>query len=72
MENKFLIDLSIKYGLDSSQVSKVVDIVYQAGNQEVDSRGAKRVAGFICKMGLVDKPAEEIIEELKRKGLMKE
>ncbi len=65
-----MIDLSIKYGLDSSQVAKVVDIIYQAGNSEVDSRPAKRVAKYICEMNLIEKPTEEIMEELKRKGLM--
>ena len=31
MENKHLIDLSIKYNLNSTEVSKLIDIIYQAG-----------------------------------------
>jgi len=69
MENKFLIDLSIKYGLNSSQVAHVVDMIYQCGIEQVDSREAQRIAHFICKMNMVDKPSEEILEELKAKGL---
>jgi hypothetical protein len=71
MENKFLIDLSIKYGLDSAQVAKVVDMLYQCGVDSVDAREAQRIANYICEMDLVDKPAEELLEELKLKGLVK-
>ncbi|MBT7736211.1 hypothetical protein HN709_00835 [Candidatus Peregrinibacteria bacterium] len=70
MENKFLIDLGIKYGLDSPQTSKIVDLVYQCGLHDLNSREAQRIAGFICEMDLVDKPTEEVIEEMKRKGFI--
>lgn len=72
MENKFLIDISIKYGLDSSQISKLVDMIYQCGILQVDSRDAQRIANYICEMNLIDKPAEEVIEELKLKGFIQE
>ena len=72
MENKFLIDLSIKYGLDAAQVSKVVDMVYQCGIAEIDSRQGQRVAKYLCEMNLVDKPSEEVMEELRLKGLVQE
>ncbi len=71
MENKFLIDLSVKYGLDASEVSKVVNMVYQAGILDMNSPEFKKVANYICEMKLIDKPAEELIEELKLKGLIK-
>ncbi|MBD3360794.1 hypothetical protein GF366_03265 [Candidatus Peregrinibacteria bacterium] len=70
MENKFLIDLSIKYGLDSTQISKLVDMVYQCGITNIDSREAQRISNYICEMGILDKPAEEVIEELKLKGFI--
>lgn len=66
MENKFLIDLSIKYGLKSTQISKLVDMLYQCGLQELEDPVAQKIAHFICSEGLVDKPGEEVIEELKR------
>ncbi|MFH1284090.1 MAG: hypothetical protein ABIH78_00680 [Candidatus Peregrinibacteria bacterium] len=69
MENKLLIDLSIKYGLDTAQVSKLTDMVYQCGVMDLNSQEASRIATFICKMDMINKPAEEIIEELKLKGL---
>lgn len=72
MENKFLLDLSIKYGLDSAQQSKIVDMIYQCGVADLNSREAQRIAAYICEMRLLDKPAEELIEELKRKGLFVE
>lgn len=68
MENKFLIDISVKYGLADEQVSKIVDICYQLGYFELDSRELQRAANYICSMKMVDLPAEEIIEEMKRKG----
>ena len=71
MENKFLIDLSIKYGLDSAQVSKLADMIYQCGISEVDSSEAQRIANYICEADIVNKPAEEIVEELKLKGFIK-
>jgi hypothetical protein len=72
MENEFLINLSIKYGLDSAAVSKLVDMIYQCGISEVDSREAQRIANYICEMKILDKPAEEVIEELRLKGFIKE
>lgn len=72
MENKYLIDLSVKYGLDSAQLSKVVDMVYQAGVGDMNSKEFSRIANYICEMNLIDKPAEEVIEELKRKEFIKE
>lgn len=71
MENKFIIDLTIKYGLDAAQVSKITDMVYQSGAGALDNKFAQHVADFICKNGLIEKPAEEIIEELKLQGLFK-
>lgn len=72
MENKHLIDLSIKYNLNSMEVSKLIDIIYQAGVSEMESPDFKRIATYICEAKLLETPIEEIIEELKRKGLVKE
>lgn len=71
MENPILIDLSIKYGLDTSEVSKIVNMIYQCNVSDLSSREAKRIANYICEMKLLSKSAEELIEELKRKGLAK-
>lgn len=70
MENTFLIDLSIKYGLESSKISKIVDVIYQCGISEIDGREGQRIANYLCEMNLVGKPAEEIMEELRLKGLI--
>lgn len=72
MENKNLIDITVKYGLSDPDVSKLVDIVYQVGVQDLDSPEFKRIANYICEMKLMKKPLEEIIEELKLKGLIPE
>lgn len=71
MENKFLIDLSIKYGLEGTEVSKIVDMIYQCGIEDLDSEEAHRVANYICEMKIIDKPAEEVIEEMKLKGFIR-
>lgn len=72
MENKHLIDLSLKYGLNSAEVSKLVSMVYQVGINDMNSREFQRIASYICEAKLLDMPPEEVIEELKRKGLIPE
>lgn len=72
MENKNLIDITVKYGLSDSEVSKLADIVYQVGVQDFDAPEFKRVANYICEMKLLKKPLEDLIEELKLKGLIHE
>jgi hypothetical protein len=72
MENKVLIDLSVKYGLDSAQISELANMVYQSGVSSTDDKKFRRVATYICEMDLLGKPDEEIIEELRRKGFMKD
>lgn len=69
MENRFLIDLAIKYGLDSSQVSKIADIVYQCGVFQIESKEGQKIANYICEAKMVENAAEEILEELRLKGL---
>lgn len=68
MENRFLIDLSVKYGLDDHQITKVVDLCYQLGYDDLESRELQRAANYMCSMKLIALPSEEIIEEMKRKG----
>lgn len=68
MENKFLIDLSVKYGLDDQDISKVVDMCYQLDYESIEDREFQRAANYICSMNLLALPAEEIIAEMKRKG----
>lgn len=72
MENKFLIDLSVKYGLDDQKLSKVVDMCYQLGYNSIDDREFQRAAGYMCSMNLLDMPAEDLITEMKRKGFSQE
>jgi len=68
MENKFLINLSVKYGLDDQKLSKVVDMCYQLDYHVIDDREFQRAANYICKMNLVDMPPEDLLAEMKRKG----
>lgn len=67
MENKFLIDLSVKFGLDDQDLSKVVDMCYQLGYHVIDDREFQRAATYICSMNLVELPAEDLLAEMKRK-----
>ena len=71
MENKFLLDLSIKYGLGDEQISKVCDMIYQLGYENIEDREFQRAANYMCSMNLVDLPAEEVLMEMKRKGFGK-
>lgn len=71
MENRHLIDLSVKYGLSAEDVSKLVSVMYQVGIDDMHSDEFKRVANYICQAKLVEMPEEELIEELKRKGMIK-
>ena len=72
MENKFLIDLSLKYVLDDKQLSKAVDMCYQLGFDDLEDQGFHRCAAYMCSMNLLGLPPEELIEEMKRKGYYKE
>lgn len=67
-----MIDLSIKYDLNSEDMSKLVDMAYQAGIRELESVEFQRIASYLCDMKMINDPAEEVIEELKRKGFIKE
>ncbi len=69
MEHKTLIDLSIKYGLGSEELSKLVDVLYQSGIKNPDLPEFKKAAGFICEKKLLEMPADDLIEELKRNNL---
>ena len=70
MENKNLIDLSIKYGLSSSDISKLVSMVHQAGVHDVNSDQFTKISEHICSEKMLETPAEEIIENLKLNGLI--
>ena len=70
MENKQIIDLSIKYGLSSSDISKLVSIIHQAGVHDVNSDQFTKISEHICSENMLEIPAEEIIENLKLNGLI--
>lgn len=67
-----MIDLGVKYGLDSAKISKVAAMIYQAGVDNFNSDEAKAIAEYMCESGIINKPAEEIMNELKLKGLSRD
>lgn len=69
MENRFLIDLAIKYGLNDGQIGKIMALGRLAGASD-DEGKFKRIAEYLCENGLVDEPEEELIEELKLKKIV--
>ncbi|MEK7673258.1 MAG: hypothetical protein AAB373_05225 [Patescibacteria group bacterium] len=72
MENKQLLNLSIKYGLSGPQIEKVANIVYQAGIMDSTSKEFARISNYLCEAKIIHLPEEEIIEELKLKGIIKD
>lgn len=70
MENKTLIDISIKYGLGSEDLSKLVDVLFQAGIKNPDLPEFKKAAKFICEKNLLEMPIDNLLEELRRNGLV--
>ena len=72
VEDKNLIEISVKYGLNSEQLSKLVDVLYQAGLKNSDSPEFTAVSKYICETNLLDMPIEDLLEELKRKNLIEE
>ncbi len=72
MEHPFLIDLSVKFGLDMAQTVKVVSVLEQNGLFDADSEGFQKAATYICEAELVDEASEVVSMELKRKGLIAE
>lgn len=72
MENRHLIDISVKYGLNSGDLGKLLSLMHQVGVDDPESIEFKQISAYICKMGLLEKPAEELIEELKLNKLIPE
>lgn len=70
MENKHLIDLSVKYGLNNVELEKLSGLMYQIGVTDGNSETFKKVTAHICENKLLERPEEELIEELKLKGLI--
>ena len=68
MENKFLIDLQVKFGLTDDQLSKIVNIAYQLEYTNAENPDFQKLVAFICENDLVETPNQQLIEELKRKG----
>lgn len=68
MENKFLIDLQVKFGLTDDQLSKIVNIAYQLEYSDAENPDFQKLVAFICENDLVEVPNQQLIEELKRKG----
>lgn len=66
MENRVLIDLALKYGLDDGQISKLVDCAYQVGVTELESEEFGKIAHFVCGKGFVDLAMEELVEAVRR------
>lgn len=72
MEEKNLLDISIKYGLNSFQVSKLEDVFYQADIQTSNSRDVLKISKYICENNLLEMPTGKLLEELKRKKMINE
>lgn len=68
MENKFLIDLQIKFGLTDDQLSKIVNIAYQLDYSDPEHADFQKLMAFVCENKLTSMPNQQLIEELKRKG----
>lgn len=68
MENKFLIDLQIKFGLTEDQLSKIVNIAYQLDYNDPENDDFQKLMAFVCENNLVSMPNQQLVEELKRKG----
>ncbi len=69
MENKFLIDLAVKYGLLDWQIVKITNCAHFVGaNGDFDK--FKRIAEYICENKIVDEPEDVIAEELRRNAIV--
>lgn len=72
MENRFLLDMSVKYGLEEHHLAKMADMIHQCGIVDLSSDAAKKVGTYLCEMKMMEMPAEEIIEEMRKKGFLKD
>ncbi len=70
VEDKDLLEISVKYGLSSERLSKLVDVLYQAGIKSPESPEFEEVSKYVCENDLLDMPMEDLLEELKRKKLI--
>lgn len=69
MEDRFLLDLAVKYGLLDWQTTKIVSCARLVGVGD-DKEAFKRVAEYICENKLVDAPEEIVADELRRNGIV--
>jgi hypothetical protein len=72
MEDENILELNIKYGLNSSQTQKIIDTLYQAGIINKSAPEFMEAASYICENDLVEMPTEKLLEELKRKQIIPE
>lgn len=69
MESKVLLDLALKYGLSDDKVSKVVDLAYQLGIEDLEGEDFSAVARIICEKDWVEMAMEELVEVVKREKI---
>ena len=68
MENKFLIDLAVKFGLADKHISKIADVLRQLGYGDLEEKASQRAATYLCSQKLYELPIEDAVEEMERKG----
>lgn len=67
MENKYLLELSIKHGLNDNQISKLADVLYQMGVEHIGDERSRKFVDYMISKNMVEMPIEEILAHF-RKG----
>lgn len=65
MENTYLLELGIKYGLDDTKISKLVDVLYQMGIDDIGGEKSRKFVDYMLEHNMIEMPIEEILDHFR-------
>lgn len=67
MENKYILELAIQYGLDDTKISRILDVLYQMGIDDIGGEQSRKFANYMIEHNMIEMPIEEILDHFKVK-----
>ena len=65
MENKYLLELTIKHGLDDTKISKNLDVLYQMGIEDIGGENSRKFVDYMLAHNMIEMPIEEILDHFR-------
>lgn len=67
MENKYILELAIQHGLDDTKISKILDVLYQMGIEDIGGEQSRKFVAYMMEHKMIEMPIEEILGHFKVK-----